>query len=287
MTGEAFTVALAQTDCVLGDVPANVAAALDVILQAREGGADLIAFPELSLTGYDLTDNTADAAMEADDPLLLELAEAAGDMGVVVGFAERSAETLHNSAAYLCGGTIVHVHRKVYLPTYGLYDEGAWFSSGDALRAFDTPFGRMGIAVCNDAWHPEVAYVMAHDGARVLIVPACSSLGRHPGAPGDYSRDWLWICRFYARFFACYVVFVNRVGSEGPRQFWGGSLLVGPDGNIVAKAPRHETSLTIAQVDLDRVEHERRLLPLLNEAHQPLVTREIERVSSETHGPSS
>jgi predicted amidohydrolase len=276
-------VALAQVDCVLGDVAENVRRARDLVARARAQGADLVVFPELSLTGYALGAVTEDVALAVDDDAIAELAEAARGVGVVVGCVEQGAVQTYNSALYLEDGGVAHVQRKTHLPTYGRFEEHKHFSPGPALRAFDTRLGRLAVLICADAWQPALAFLAVHDGARVLVVPACSSL--EPGAgtdPAEVERDWSELLRFHARFLQAYVVFVNRVGEEAGLTFWGGSQVVDPWGRVVALAPRGEPALVLAELDPGAVRRRRRELPLLKDPRLGLLRREIDRLLADT-----
>lgn len=145
-------IALAQVDCALGDIDANVERAAKAVAEARGEGADLVIFPELSLCGYSVGEVAEDLAVRADDPRITRLSREAGPMGVLLGFSEGGAGLhTYNSEAYLKDGELVHVHRKLYLPTYGLFEERKHFSPGQTMRAFDTPHARTAILTCNDA----------------------------------------------------------------------------------------------------------------------------------------
>ena len=272
-------VALAQVDCVLGDVAENTRRARDAIARARAGGAHLVIFPELSLTGYALGTVTEDVALTVDDPAITALAEATDDIAVVVGCVEHGRVQTYNTALYLEDGAVSYVQRKTHLPTYGRFEEHKHFSQGPRLQAFDTRLGRFAVLICNDAWQAPLAYIAAHDGARVLIVPACSSLEPGSGTdPAEIERDWSDLLRFHARFLQAWVVFVNRVGEEAGLTFWGGSQVVDPWGRIVAQAPRAEEALVHAEIDLLAVRRRRRELPLLKEPRLGLLRREVDRL---------
>jgi predicted amidohydrolase len=274
-----LNVALAQVDCILGDVAENARRARDAISRARDAGANLVVFPELSLTGYALGTVTEDVALTADDPAIASLAEVADGVAVVVGCVEHGRVQTYNTALYLEDGAVAHIQRKTHLPTYGRFEEHKHFSQGPALRAFDTRLGRFALLICNDAWQAPLAYIAAHDGARVLIVPACSSLEPGSGTdPAEIERDWSDLLRFHARFLQAWVVFVNRVGEEAGLTFWGGSQVVDPWGRIVAQAPRAEEALVHADIDLAAVRRRRRELPLLKEPRLGLVRREMDRL---------
>lgn len=277
---QVLRVALAQVDCVLGDVVENARRARAVIEEARAGGANLVVFPELSLTGYALGAVSEDVALPTDDPTITALAESAGDMGVVLGFVEDGPVHTYNSSIYLEGGAAVHVQRKAYLPTYGRFEEHKHFTPGQTLRAFDSRWGRAALLICNDAWQPPLAFLAVHDGARILIAPACSSLAPDPGVdPEVIEQDWRDLLHFYARFLQTYVIFVNRVGEEAGVTFWGGSHVVDPWGRMVAQAPRSEPALVLADLDLAAVRQARRQMPLVKEARLDLLIREFHRLA--------
>jgi predicted amidohydrolase len=172
-------VALAQMAPALGQLDANLARHHELLGQARTQGADLVVFPELGLTGYQLQDLASEVAIRLDDPRLADLAAATRDLSVVVSFVEESADhRLFIAAALLEDGRICHVHRKLFLPTYGLFDERRFFAHGDMLRAVPSRLGvGVGMAVCEDFWHLTVPQVLALDGAQILI-NVSSSPGR-------------------------------------------------------------------------------------------------------------
>jgi predicted amidohydrolase len=276
-------VALAQVDCVLGDVEENARRAREQIARARAQDCDLVVFPELNLTGYALGAVVDDVALEPDDETIAALADDAEDLGVVVGCVEQGRVQTYNSALFLERGSVLHVQRKTYLPTYGRFEEHKHFTPGHALRAFDSRLGRLAILICNDAWQAPLAFVAVHDGARVLLVPACSSLQAGAGTdPAEIERDWQDLLRFHARFLQAYVVFVNRVGEEAGLRFWGGSQVVDPWGRVVAQAPHGEPALLTAELDLGAVRRRRRELPLLKEGRLGLLARELDRLLRDT-----
>lgn len=273
-------IAVAQTHPRLGGIDDNITRAKELIAEAR--GADVVAFPELSLTGYSVGTIDADLAIPANDPRMASLAQQAGDAGLLVGFCEGGVNRLHtyNSAAYFQSGSLEHVHRKLYLPTYDIFEERKHFSPGQDLQAFDTATGRAAILTCNDAWQPQLAFVAAQDGAVVLYMPTNSAQSRFP-EHYDSQTYWRDITRFYARMFQMFVVFTNRVGVEGELRFWGGSHVVDPWGEVVAQAPLWEESLLTVDVDLDAVRIRRRQVPLVKEARLGLLQRELRRLVEE------
>src|ERR1043166_9653367 len=166
-----LTVGLAQIDCRLGDVAGNVERHLEWIEKARGQGVDLLVFPELSLTGYRLLHLTSRGSLRTDSPELMRLAEAAGPMSVVLGFVEEGDRgLLYNSAVLLQEGKAAYVHRKLYLPTYGIFQDERFFGAGKRLDLAPLPGGRGGVLICEDMWHPELARRLAAAGARLLVV---------------------------------------------------------------------------------------------------------------------
>jgi len=276
-TAAPLRIALAQLDCALGDVQENVRRAAELISRARTQHVQLLVFPELSLSGYSLGELADDLALTTDDPAITALAEQAQDIDIAVGFVEQGTVHTYNSMAYLQAGRVAHVQRKAFLPTYGRYNERKHFSPGQSLGAFDTRLGRLALIICNDAWQPSVPFIAVHDGARILIVPACSS--DEPAGTPDIQRDWRDLLLFHARFLQTYVVFVNRVGTEAGLTFWGGSRVIDPWGAVLAQAPSFEPSLLVCELDLTTVRQARRTLPLVKEARLGLLSRELDRLA--------
>lgn len=275
-------VAIAQINTHLGDVKTNLEKHLDLISQAQASGADLIVFPELSLTGYCLQDLAPSVAHHpvADDPLFAPLMQASRKIDMVVGFVDE--DTRHRffiASAYLSAGNLLHVHHKTHLPTYGLFDEGRFFAWGDQVRAFDTKFGRVGLLICEDFWHASPPYLLWLDGADVLLFSSASP-GRGINAqPALESARWVEdINRAYASLFTCFVVHSNRVGFEDGLNFWGGSTVFDPNGGLVSRCPYHEEALSIIDLDLHQLQRTRARLPLLRDERTSLVLREMHRI---------
>ena len=274
-------VALAQIDCVLGDTEGNLRKAKAVVAEAKDRGAELTVFPELSLSGYALEELDDEIAIEAHSEPISSLAEAAGEMAVVVGFCEEGQRfQTYNSAAYLEGGVLRHLHRKLYLPNYRIYEERKHYNPGQSMRAFDTRLGRMAILICNDAWQTFLPFIAVQDGAQVLIIPADSGSYPFPELL-DTKGYWRGITRFYARMLESYVVFVNRVGKQDNLVFWGYSHVVDPWGTVVAEAPLHEEALITVDIDLGNVRRRRREVPLVKEARLALLAKELNRLAEE------
>ncbi len=277
-------VALAQIAPRLGALDENLARHHELIVAAREQQANLVVFPELGLTGYLLQDLNAEVAMRVDDPRLVDLARAAQGMSAVVSFVEESDDhRLFISAALLEDGGVRHIHRKVFLPTYGLFDERRFFAAGSVLRAVDSRLGlRLGIAICEDFWHLASPQLLALDGAQVLI-NVSSSPGRDVAAGSTEglgtATSWRGLIRTYAQLTTSYVVFVNRVGVDESISFWGGSEVVGPSGASVYRAPLHEEGLFLAEIDPLELRRERITTPLLRDERPEVVLRQLDRIA--------
>jgi NAD+ synthase (glutamine-hydrolysing) len=277
-----LSIALAQINTCLGNVEANLEKHLTLIQEARQSGADLVLFPELSLTGYVLQDLASAVAHQAapDDPVFKPLLEASRMIDLVVGFVEEDRRhRFYIASAYLSAGEVVHIHHKVYLPTYGLFDEGRFFAWGDSVQAFETRFGRVGILICEDFWHASPPYLLWLDGADIFLL-ASASPGRGLSAePQLESARWVeQINQGYASLFTSFVAHANRVGYEDGLNFWGGSTLFDPNGELLAKGPYHVEALTLAEMDLNQLHRTRARLPLLRDERTALVIREMERI---------
>jgi predicted amidohydrolase len=282
-------VALAQVAPRLGALDENLARHHERVEEARAGGADLVVFPELGLTGYLLQDLNAEVAMRRDDPRLLGLARAADGLSAIVSFVEESDDhRLFIAAALLEDGAVRHVHRKVFLPTYGLFDERRFFAPGSSLRATSSRLGlRLGISVCEDFWHLATAQLMALDGAQVLV-NVSSSPGRDVAAINEVglgtASSWRSLNRTYAQLTTSYVVFVNRVGVDESVTFWGGSEVVAPSGASVFAAPMHDEGLFLVDIDPAELRRERVAVPLLRDERPEVVLRQLDRIVRERAG---
>lgn len=262
-------IGLAQIDCRLGDIERNVERHLAWIGQARAAGVDLLVFPELSLTGYRLLHLTPRVALTSRSPVLARLAEAARPMRVILGFVEEGERgALHNCAVLLPGGEgdePAHLHRKLYLPTYGIFQEARFFGAGRRLEAVDLPWGKTGLLICEDLWHPELARRLAGAGTRLIVVPSAGPGRIGSGDVPASQESWELLTRTTALLNTCWVVYCNRVGWEEGSFYAGGSHVVRPGGELVAQAPYLEEHLLVAEIDLKDSDRLRWRLPLLDD----------------------
>jgi predicted amidohydrolase len=274
-------VAIAQINPKLGDLQANMALYEAKIHQGGEAGAELLLFPELSLTGYFLRDMVPDVALTTRSPEMKKLKELSRGLPFVAGLVEESADhRFFNAAVYFEDGEIRHVHRKVYLPTYGMFDEQRYFARGDRVRAFDSKFGRLAILICEDLWHTSTIYLAALDGARAVLCPSSSPLrGIVDGqAQDDNARYWEMINRTYAETFSLFMLYGNRSGFEDGVGFWGGSEIVDPFGQRLAKAKYYGEDFIVSEVALEAVRRKRTMSPLLRDEDIDLTINELMRI---------
>jgi predicted amidohydrolase len=266
----------------LGNVEANLARISAAQGDAAADGVDLLVTPELSVTGYDVRDRVHALATPVGDAPYPALAEGPD---VVVGAIERDAAFApFNAALHLRGGRVLHRHRKVYLPTYGMFDEGRWFGRGDRARAYDAGGGwRMGLLVCEDLWHPALTYLLAADGAHLVVVQAAAA-GRGSWAGGEGGGRfaswpaWEHLARAAAVAYGIYVVVANRVGTEGPCVFAGGSFVAGPGGELLARADDLAEERLTVDLSLDAVAAARRPYSHARDDDPRLVYAELARL---------
>jgi predicted amidohydrolase len=282
-------VALAQIAPVLGQLDRNLARHHELLGEARSKGADLVVFPELGLTGYQLQDLASEVSIRLDDPRLADLASATRGLSAVASFVEESADhRLFIAAALLEDGEIRHVHRKVFLPTYGLFDERRFFAHGDMLRAVPSRLGvGVGVAICEDFWHLTVPQILALDGAQILI-NVSSSPGRDLAATNEVglgtATSWRGLMRTYAQLTTTFVVFCNRVGVDESISFWGGSEVIGPNGAALLSAPLYDEGLFTVDIATADIRRERIGLPLLRDERPEFQVRELSRIIAERAG---
>lgn len=282
-----WTVALAQIDSVVGDVTKNIKNHLEYIRKARDGGADLVVFPELSLTGYSIQDSNWDVALRVTDlKQLSPLLDESKNISILVGGVEESDTFgIHNSSFFFEKGAVVCVHRKIYPPTYGMFEELRYFGPGRSVKAFDTSFGRLGVLICEDLWHLPLPYILAQDGAQVIIGLAASPT-RLSGDQGTTKIAQIngEQHKAYARLLGSYIVFCNRVGYEDGINFWGGSEVVAPNGEAIVQAKMFDEDIVFAVIDENEVRRARRFSRHFLDDDIHLVKRELTRISKSRLG---
>ncbi len=277
-----FTATLAQTKPKLGCLADNLAQIEERIRLAVAAKSDLVIFPELALTGYFLKDLVPEVALQLDSPEIQRLTELSRSISIAVGFVEMTNDyRFYNSALYLEDGAIRHLHRKVYLPTYGLFDEQRYMARGERFRAFDTKFGRMGMLICEDMWHLSASYILAMDGAATLI---CLSSSPSRGVEGESlgsAAAWQQLTATTAMFLNCRVLYCNRVGYEDGVNFWGGSEYIAPSGQSLARAELLQEDAVTVLIEEGALRRERIFSPMLRDENLFVTMRELRRIERE------
>lgn len=272
-------VAVVQTKPRKGDFEANFSELERIFAQLRSDPVpyDLVVLPEAALTGYFLEGAVYELAVTSD-ALATRLAaawRAAGDgavppVDIALGFYENALGTYHNSALYVsvdrAGHRIEHVHRKMFLPTYGVFDEERFLSRGRRLQAFDTRFGRMALLICEDAWHAIMPTLAAIKGARVIIVPSASP-GRGFASGGELESVTYWrnVMRACAVEHGVFAIYAGLAGFEGGKGMTGSSIVVDPFGQTVGELPALGAHVLKTELDLSEIDIARAGLPLLGD----------------------
>ena len=266
-----FSLACAQIAPKKGDLPANLDTIAEVALQASAAGADLVVFPEGSTTGYFLEGGVLEAALSGEELLAMVAGRLKGKLtrplDIVLGFYQKAGGNLYNSAAYLelgpDGGRIVHVYRKFFLPTYGVFDEERFVARGRELGVFDTRLGRVAILICEDLWHSVLPTLSALAGAQLLIVPSASPGRGFAGETVESLDRYHRLLTAVAEEHGIWCANCQLCGFEGGKGFVGGASIVDPNGISVAISPVIEPHLLVAAVDFDLITIARSSSPLL------------------------
>ena len=269
-------IALAQISPKLGDIDGNFRIHDEYIQKAKKKNVDLLIFPELSLTGYTLKDMTEELALDPrTDPLFKKLKDLSRGISVVVGFVEEKEKgQILNSAAFFSDGAISHIHRKIYLPTYGMFEELKFFDEGKNFLTFPTPFGKAGMLICYDFLHISSSYLLFVGGSE-LIIAISAAPGRGFSDDEGYasSRMWELMGEAVSRFFQSFVIYCNRVGFEDGKSFAGGSFIYNPGGQLIAKSPYMDEDFLVENLDLEEISKFRKDRPYRRD-EKPEVTLE-------------
>jgi len=285
---EASRIAIAQISCKVGDLAANLAEIERAALSAADRGADLVVFPELTLPGYTIGPRFAEAAVHRDSPEVHRLRELSHEVGLAVGFVEAAGDgRYYNTAGCFTEGRTIGLHRKVFLPNYGRFEEAKYYARGRTVTAFDTPWGRVAMLICADAWHPALPYLAAHDGADVLLVMAASPADGL-GDEFDTLTAWRRLVRTHALTLGVYVAFANHAGSETNETgatvpFTGGSMLAAPDGSSLADCPRDEPGAALAPICPERLARQRVTMPFRRDDDLTAVRAMVDEAVARRH----
>jgi predicted amidohydrolase len=251
---EKVNVALAQTSCKVGDKKYNISIMKENIKQAKEKGATLVIFPELSLTGYSNRDRAYGLAEPIPGPSIHSLEEIAKKESIYVVFgmpeqSQKAPAVLYNTAVLLGPDGLIGKYRKMHLPTHSVFEEKRYFRLGYEAPVFETKIGRIGLTICYDIFFPEISRLLRLKGSQLIICISAS--------PAVRSRFFEVLTVARALENTVFLAYVNLVGIENGLQFWGGSRIIAPSGSIVTKAKYDEEDLVIGTIDyadLKRVE---------------------------------
>ena len=299
-------VTICQTSPILLDVQANLDDVISRISSARDNGAELIVFPELALTGYFVGQRFHEVALRLDSPEICRLVAATKDTAAVVGFIEESPSmNFYNSALVAVNGNIEFTSRKLNLPNYGVFEERKFFSNGTRVQVFRYMDFTIAVFICNDLWHPSLPYLGVCQNADIFITIFNSSLDSM-GREFSNIESWIVINMFYSRIFGVYNVCANRVGEEvfherrvltdvplpekhlheqdeqtesvKTYRFWGGSEIINPFGQQIAKAALYEPDEISVSLSRDLLRQKRILLPYLRNDDPFFTYRELRRI---------
>lgn len=282
-------VSIQQTNPRLGDVRANLADHLARIEAADREGAELVLFPELSLTGYFLKDQVSEVALDIEAPAIAQLVEKSKRVSIAVGFVEKTREgRFTNSLAFLEAGAVLGVHRKVHLVAYGLFDEARDFAAGDSFRIIESKLGRFGPLVCEDSWHAPSAYLHFMNDADALLVASASPLrgvasaapsrgGAVRGSGLASQRAWEILLRATALTYRTWVLFASRVGWEDGVGFGGESAVIDPFGDVAARIEMLETGSLVSRIDDATLRRARVEAPLRRDEKPWILASELAR----------
>ena len=272
-----FKVALAQISCKRGDKEANIQKIEEYTARARQQNAELVIFPELSLTGYTIRDELYDLAEHVPGPSTTAIEKIAKkhEAFIVYGLPELSDKaqaTIYNTAVLVGPQGFVGKYRKMYLPTHSIFEEKRYFRPGYQTGVFNTKLGKIGLIICYDIFFPEVSRLTRLEGAQLIICISASPAVRR----GFF--ETLTAARAIEN--TAFLAYVNLVGIENGLQFWGGSRLLGPNGRVLAAAKYDEEDLVIGEVDYSDIAPIEAFVPTLRDLRPELFDKLKENVEN-------
>jgi len=272
---ERIKVALGQISCRRGDKKWNFRKMQDKAAEAKQQGADLIVFPELSLTGYTLRDHVYELAETIPGPSTRTLQKIARqeDIHIIFGMAELSEKTLatiYNTAVLAGPEGLIGKYRKMYLPTHSVFEEKRYFRPGCQVAAFETELGKIGLAICYDIFFPEVIRLTRLKGVQMVVCISASPAARRA------FFETLTAARAIEN--NVFLVYVNLVGIEDGLQFWGGSRLIGPNGKVLVKAKYDKEDLVVGDVNYPEIRPVETFIPIFKDLRPDLFVKLTEAV---------
>ncbi len=272
-----LNVGLVQMDCALGNLGKNIDSVKEHIRNQR-GKVDFLIFPELTLTGYGVGDDFHKYSLRSNDDMFLDLVAETTGITVAVGFIEETDSfSFYNSLAIIKDANILHIHRKVYLPNYGIFEERKHFKPGADYSTFLIDKFRFAPFICGDAWSPAFVHLAASDLANVIFISVCSP-EKGLGSRLSSKESWKRLNQFYASIYGCYVIFVNRVGAENTLKFWGESEVIDPFGNRLGGFDDDAEGVVVCQLALSEVREARTIINTIRDEDFNFLNRRLHRV---------
>lgn len=274
-------ISLAQISPHLGNTRKNADLHLELLEKAKKDNIDLLIFPELSLTGYTLQDLVSDVAIKPEnDPLFKEFKRISNDISFVVGLVEEKERGLFfNSAAYFSGGEILHIHRKVFLPTYAMFEEAKFYGQGKNFGTFSTPFCKTGMMICYDFLQYSSSYLLFAGGSEMIIIIS-SAPGRGFAEEQTYATSHMWelMGEAISRFSQVFLLYCNRVGFEDGKSFAGGSFIYNPVGQLLARASYTDEEFLVQEIDLGEIRAMRKKWPYKRDDKPEIILEALKRI---------
>jgi len=272
-----FKVALAQISCLRGDKKANIQKIEDFTERAKKQGAELVIFPELSLTGYVVRDELYELAEKTTGPSTKAIEKLARkhEIHIVFGMpelSEKAQATIYNTAVLIGPKGLIGKYRKMYLPTHSVFEEKRYFRPGYKAEAFETELGKLGLIICYDIFFPEVSRLTRLEGAQLIICISASPAVRRT------FFETLTVARAIEN--TSFLAYVNLVGIEDGLQFWGGSRLIGPNGKTIAAAKYDEEDLVVGEVDYADIGPVEAFVPTLRDLRPELFDKLKEKAEN-------
>ena len=266
-----ITVAIAQWRAALNDKEANLDAMIKGISGAGEAGADLLIFPELFLTGYNMRNEVFRLAEEIPGKSTERLAEAVKDAGIhlIFGMPEREGEAIYNSAVLIDPDGGIGRYRKAMLPNFGPFEEGLYYAPGDEFPVFHTDIGSIGMEICYDLFYPEITKIYAGKGAEILV--------NISGSPSISRALFERVLPARAIENGAFMLYSNNIGTQLGLVFWGGSRAIGPKGDIIAQGEPYEEGMVLAELKADDLRLARQYRPTRRDT-RPDVLEELAEV---------
>ena len=267
--------ALAQFSCKREDKKANLQKIEELTLKAKQQGVDLVIFPEMSLTGYVVKDQIYELAETIPGPSVQKIEALAKKTGMHIIFgmpevSEKTQATIYNTAVLVGPKGFIGKYHKMYLPTHSVFEEKRYFRPGYEPAAFDTELGKIGLTICYDVFFPEVFRLTRLAGAQLIVCISAS-----PAVRRGYF-EVLTAARAIEN--TAYLAYVNLTGVEDGLQFWGGSRLVSPTGDVLAKAKYDEEDFVTCQVDYHDLRTAETFIPTLRDL-RPELFEQLKKLS--------